>query len=82
VVIVTNNVKDFPEYYLATFGLIAKSADDLTAASIDINYEKAFEAFRKLILNRRNPDLGKYVVLDNLRENGLINSANCLHSLI
>jgi hypothetical protein len=34
--------------------LVAKSADDFTAASIDINHEKAFEAFRKLVLNRRN----------------------------
>jgi hypothetical protein len=50
-------------------------------ASIAINHEKALEAFRKLVLNRRNPDLGKYVVLD-LRKNGLINSANYLHSLI
>ncbi|MDO1498899.1 PIN domain-containing protein [Winogradskyella maritima] len=28
-VIVTNNLKDFPEKYLATFGLSVKSADDL-----------------------------------------------------
>jgi hypothetical protein len=41
VVIVINNVKDFLEDYLATFKLVTKSADDFTAASIDINHEKA-----------------------------------------
>ncbi|MBJ7882874.1 PIN domain-containing protein [Gelidibacter salicanalis] len=81
-VIVTNNLKDFPEDYLATFGLVAKSADDFIADVIDLNHEKALEAFRKLVLNRRNPDLDEYEVLDNLRKNGLINSANYLHSLI
>jgi predicted nucleic acid-binding protein len=81
-VIVTNNLKDFPEDYLASFGLVAKSADDFIADIIDLNHEKALEAFRKLVLNRRNPDLDEYEVLDNLRKNGLINSANYLHSLI
>lgn len=81
-VIVTNNLKDFPSDYLATFGLVAKSADDFIADIIDLNHEKALEAFRKLVLNRRHPDLDEYEVLDNLRKNGLINSANYLHSLL
>ena len=81
-VIVTNNIKDFPSDYLTTFGLVAKSADDFIADIIDLNLDKALEAFRKLVLNRRNPDLDAYQVLDNLRKNGLINSANDLHSLI
>lgn len=81
-IIVTNNLKDFPEDYLSTFGLIAKSADDFIADIIDLNHAKAIEAFRKLVLNRRNPDLDEYEVLDNLRKNGLVNSANYLHSLL
>lgn len=81
-VIVTNNLKHFPADYLATFGLVAKSADDFIADIIDLNHEKAVEAFKKLVLNRRNPDLDEYQVLDNLRRNGLNNSANYLHSLI
>jgi len=81
-VIVTNNLKDFPLKYLATFGLVAKSADDFIADIIDLNHEKAVEAFKRLVLNRRNPDMDEYEVLDNLRKNGLTNSANYLHSLI
>lgn len=81
-VIVTNNLKDFPKEYLSTFGLVAKSADDFIADIIDLNHEKALEAFRKLVMNRRNPDLDEFEVLDNLRKNGLTNSADYLHSLI
>lgn len=81
-VIVTNNLKDFPKDYLATFGLVAKSADDFIADIIDLNHEKAIEAFRKLVLNRRNPELDEFEVLKNFRKNGLINSADYIHSLI
>ncbi len=81
-VIVTNNLKDFPSEYLSTFGLVAKSADDFIADIIDLNHEKAIEAFRKLVMNRTNPDLDEFEVLDNFRKNGLINSADYLHSLI
>ncbi|MGO2357582.1 PIN domain-containing protein [Mesonia sp.] len=81
-VIVTNNLKDFPSEYLASFGLVAKSADDFIADIIDLNHEKAIEAFRKLVLNRRNPDLDEFEVLNNLRKNGLNNSADYLHALI
>ncbi|WP_430411080.1 PIN domain-containing protein [Kordia sp.] len=81
-VIVTNNLKDFPTPYLATFGLVAKSADDFIADIIDLNHGKAKEAFLKLVLNRRIPDLDEFEVLDNLRKNGLNNSADYLHSLL
>jgi len=81
-VIVTNNLKDFPNDYLASFGLVAKSADDFIADIIDLNHDKALEAFKKLVLNRRNPELDEFEVLDNLRKNRLTDSANYLHSLI
>ncbi|WP_340064429.1 PIN domain-containing protein [Ascidiimonas aurantiaca] len=81
-VIVTNNLKHFPGEYLATFGLSVKSADDFITDIIDLNHEKAVEAFRKLVLNRRNPDLDEFEVLDILRKNGLKESADYLHSLI
>ena len=81
-VIVTNNLKDFPEEYLATFGLSVKSADDFITDIIDLNHDKAVEAFRKLVLNRRNPDLDEFEVLNILRKNGLKDSADYLHSLI
>ncbi|WP_339608207.1 PIN domain-containing protein [uncultured Roseivirga sp.] len=81
-VIVTNNLKDFPLDYLAKFGLVAKSADDFLTDLIDLNHDKATEAFRKLVLNRTNPDMDEYEVLDIFRKLGLKDTANYLHSLI
>ena len=43
--------------------------------------EQAVEAFRELVLNRRDPDM-YYQVLDRFRNRGLIRSADYLHSQI
>jgi len=81
-VIVTNNLKDFPKAYLATFGLKAKSVDDFITDIIDLNQEKAIEAFKELVLNRTNPDLDEFQILDRFRKLGLVDSANYIHSLL
>ena len=81
-IIVTNNLKDFPNDYLNTFDLSAKSADDFLTDTIDLNPDVAVNSFRKLVINRRNPDLDEYEVLDCLRRNGLNDTANYLHALI
>lgn len=81
-IIVTNNLKDFPAAYLASFGLTAKTADDFITDTIDLNTDLALEAFRSLVLNRTNPNLDEFEILDRLRKNGLIDSANYLHALL
>ncbi|MFT4092144.1 MAG: PIN domain-containing protein [Niabella sp.] len=81
-VIVTNNIKDFPAAYLESFGLTAKTADDFLTDIIDLNPEQAIKAFREMVLNRRNPDLDEYEVLQILRNRGLRDSANYLHALL
>lgn len=80
--IVTNNLKDFPEEILKSYGLSAKSADDFLTDIIDLNHDTAIEAFRRLVMNRRNPDLDEYEVLDALRNNGLKQTADYLHALL
>lgn len=80
--IITNNLKDFPEEYLSQYGLKAKSADDFITDIIDLNQETAILAFRDLVLNCTNPDLDEYQILDRFRNNGLTDSANYIHSLI
>lgn len=80
--IITENLKDFPDELLEPYGLSAKSADDFLTDIIDLNHETAIEAFRKLVLNRRNPDLDEYEVLDALRRNGLKDTADYLHALL
>lgn len=80
--IVTNNLKDFPVDYLSGFGLMVKNPDDFATDLIDLNYERAVQAFRALVLNRRKPNLDEYEVLDRFRNAGLKDTADFLHSLI
>lgn len=80
--IVTDNLKDFPEDYLKTFSLSAKKPDDFITDIIDLNEAKALEAFRRLVVNRKNPNMDEFQVLDSLRRSGLKDSANYLHSLL
>lgn len=81
-IIVTNNLKDFPAEILEVYGMAAKSADDFLTDIIDLNPDTAVEAFRKLVMNRRNPDLDEFQVLDALRKNLLKDTADFLHALI
>jgi hypothetical protein len=67
---------------LSNFGLTAKSADDFITDTIDLNQSIAIDAFKEMVLNRTNPDLDEFQILDILRRNGLKDSANYLHSLI
>ena len=81
-VIVTNNIKDFPEEYLLNFGLTVKTADDFLADVIDLDHHKSIAAFQELVMHRRNPDLDEYQVLAAMRRNGLIKTSDYLHALL
>ena len=81
-VIVTNNLKDFPEDYLSSFGLKAKSADDFLTDIIDLNPEIAIKAFKEMVLNRKNPTMDEFEVLESLRKVELIDTANYIHALL
>ncbi len=79
-IIVTNNIKDFPKDYLSSYGLSAKTADDFLTDIIDLNPSEATKAFKEMVLNRRNPDLDEFELLDILRNRGLVATADYLHS--
>lgn len=81
-VIVTNNIKDFPEEYLLSFGLSAKTADDFLTDIIDLNQEQAVAAFKEMVLNKKNPKMDEFEVLDQLRNAGLKDTANYLHAFL
>jgi hypothetical protein len=81
-IIVTNNIKDFPEAYLETFGLKAKTLDDFFTDIIDLNQEKAIAAFKEMVMNKKKPPLDEYEVLDGLRLIELKDTANYLHALL
>jgi predicted nucleic acid-binding protein len=81
-IIVTNNVKDFPEVYLATYELSVRTVDNFLTDIIDLNNETAKKAFLEMVLNRKNPPMDEYEVLDSLRANDLNQAADYLHTLI
>lgn len=81
-IIVTHNLKDFPEEYLCTFDLKAQLPDDFLTDIIDLNPDQAIRAFKEMVLNKKNPDLDEYEVLDCLRRVGLKNTADYLHALL
>ena len=81
-IIVTNNIKDFPEDYLDSFGLKAKTADDFLTDIIDLNQKEAVAAFREMVLYKKNPPLDEYQVLGLLRNRELKDTANYLHALL
>lgn len=81
-IIVTNNLKDFPQEYLGAFGLYATNADDFLTDIIDLNHQKAIEAFREMVLHKKNPAMDEYAVLDSLRKVSLFQTADFLHTLL
>jgi len=81
-IIVTNNLKHFPEVYLSSFGLIAQKADDFVTDLIDLNPRIAVKAFLDMVSQKRNPPLNELQVLDRLRRVGLGQAADYLHSQI
>ncbi|RME13213.1 MAG: PIN domain-containing protein [Bacteroidetes bacterium] len=76
--IITNNLKDFPQDYLASFEILAKSPDDFLSELITIHPKVAVRSFRKLVANRRNPNLNELQVIENLKRNRLIHTARTL----
>lgn len=81
-IIVSNNFKHFPESTLNQFGLKIKTADDFITDIIDLNPDTAIQAFKEMVLHKVNPELDEYQVLDCLRKNNLLDTANYLHTLL
>lgn len=81
-VIVTNNLKDFPQNYLSEFGLTRKTADDFLTDIIDLNPKEAAKAFREMVLYKRDPPMDEFDVLDSLRKVGLKDTADYLHLVL
>lgn len=80
--IITHNMKDFPDKELELYGVKAKLPDDFLTDIIDLNTDVAVEAFKEMVQNRKNPEMDEYQVLDSLRKNGLKETADFLHALI
>ncbi|NIJ54460.1 PIN domain-containing protein [Dyadobacter arcticus] len=80
-VIVTANMKDFPNKYLQQFDIEAQHPDFFISNLIELNPECALTAFNNQIGNLRNPPMTAHTVLDKLRKAGLQNTSESLDQL-
>lgn len=74
-VIVTYNLKDFPNEYLKSIGLFAVDPDSFIADMIDLSPEKCCDAFREMVLSKKKPPYDEPQYLEVLKRNGLIQTA-------
>ena len=70
-VIVTANLKDFPNEYLSQFDVEAQHPDYFIANLIDLNSEKALKAFQQQVSYLRKPPMQDMQVIENLKKVGL-----------
>jgi predicted nucleic acid-binding protein len=70
-VIVTANLKDFPEAELWLFAIIAISPDNFISGLIRTNKSLAFAAFENQVSRLQNPILNKLQVLETFHKLGL-----------
>ncbi|MEQ9102028.1 MAG: PIN domain-containing protein [Imperialibacter sp.] len=75
-VIVTYNVKDFPNEYLESVGLAAVDPDTFIADMIDLSPARCYEAFREMVLTKNKPPYEEQQYLDILRRNRLVQTAD------
>ena len=81
-VIVTANLKDFPAQALALFDVEAQHPDAFVSNLIDLNPEKALEAFQQQVSFLKNPPKTAEQILDNLRKVGMGTTADQLAALL
>ncbi len=81
-IIITHNLKDFPNDYLAIYRLEARSPDDFLSEIIELNPSISVKAFKSLVLNRNNPSINEFEILEILKNNHLMNTADCLYNLL
>ncbi len=80
-VIVTSNLKDFPNEYLRQFGLEAQHPDQFIANLIDLNTEKSLKAFLQQVSFLKNPPMTIMQVIAALEKSGLVSVSSKLRSL-
>lgn len=78
--IVTNNLKDFPQETLTAWNVEAVSADDFVLAQIDLDRQRVFAAVQQIADSWRKPPGAASDVLDRLERDGLVESAAALRA--
>jgi len=77
-VIVTDNLKDFPEEFLKPYGIEAKSADDFIVDCIDLDNAQAMAALNKMRLRFKRPEYTWDAICQKVEAQSLIQSASMM----
>jgi len=79
-IIVTNNSRDFPADYLATWDVEAKTADEFVLDQISLNRQAVYGEIVRIADSHSNPPESVADVLDRLERCGLVESVAALAS--
>ena len=77
-VIVTDNLKHFPEALLKPYGLEAKSADDFLADCIDLDKVQAAAVLNRMRLRFKRPEYTWDAICQKVEAQGLTQSASLM----
>ena len=77
-VIVTNNLRDFPASYLASWDIDAKTADEFVLDQISLDKQTVYGAIVRIADSRSNPPENVDDVLAHLERSGLVESVAAL----
>ncbi|MFK7858226.1 MAG: PIN domain-containing protein [Granulosicoccus sp.] len=78
-ILVTENLKHFPDSVLSPFGIETKTADDFIADTIDLDPVLAVRALATMRLRFKNPGLSSDTLLLRFESQGFIQTADLLH---
>jgi predicted nucleic acid-binding protein len=81
-IIVTANIKHFPEEYLAKYHVEAKHPDDFVSDLIDVDPDKMSNIVRDQVAVLKNPPYTVRQLLDRLHQQGLKKSAGRLRKIL
>lgn len=81
-VIITSNIKDFPNDQLLPFDIQAQPPDFFVSNLIDLDALKSVQAFQNQVDSLKNPRKTEEEVLETLLKQGLMNSVESIKQLI
>lgn len=81
-IIVTANLKDFPNDYLSQYDIEAQHPDEFITRLLEGNPAKALQAFQTQVANLRNPPKSAQEVIQTLRKANLETTADRLMAML
>lgn len=77
-IIVTDNIKHFPDTVLSRYALFARTADDFIADAIDLDQPRALTTIEAMRQRLHKPELTHEALLLRMEATGLIATADLL----